>query len=124
MFGVAATVITGCNSVRVRNSDGSMESGSRAEFEAYVERVFRYHNRVVNDLILTTSLFDTEEADASSPLVRAEEDMARACQPLNDVVTATIEGREIGFFHKLELLDAVPACEAASRELEALLPPI
>ncbi len=124
ILAVAAALTTSCSSVQVRYPDGSIETRSRADFKAYVEQVFRYHNRVVNDLILATSLLDTEELDSASPLVRAEEAMAHACQPLNDVVAASIEGREIGFFHKLQLPEAVPACEAASRKLEALLPSI
>lgn len=110
-----------CTSVQVRYPDGATAWQSRAEFEVYVEHVFRFHNRVLNDLIVATSLMEGDELDADAPLVRAEESMARACQPLNETVSATFEGREIGFFQKLLLPAAVPACEAATRTVEALL---
>lgn len=118
---LAGVVLAGCGSVQVRHPDGRTEYQSREAFAAYVERVFRYHNRVVNDLIVATSLGD-ESAFEDASLIGAEAAMAAACQPLNDTVSATIEGRDTGFFQRLALPEAVPACEAASRRVEALLP--
>ena len=85
--------------------------------------VFRYHNRVVNDLITATAFIEETELDPNSPLVRAEEAAAESCLPLNNAVSATFEGRALGLFQKLQLPEAVPACEKASQHLEALLPP-
>ena len=48
--------IASCGMVQVRYPDGTTEYQSVDEFAAYVEEVFRYHNRVVNDLIVATSL--------------------------------------------------------------------
>jgi hypothetical protein len=93
---------------------------SRKEFADYAEHTFRYHNRVVNDLITATS-FDEEAAPADAALIRAEERMAASCQPLNNMVSATIEGRNLSYFAKIRLLDAVPECAAASRAVEALV---
>ena len=114
--------IASCGMVQVRYPDGTTEYQSVDEFAAYVEEVFRYHNRVVNDLIVATSLMGEEELDEEAPLVQAEEKMAAVCQPLNQAVSAIIEGRELGFFHKLQIPEAAPACAAASKQLEALLP--
>lgn len=113
--------LSACSSVQVRYPDGTTALQTREEFAAYVEYVFRYHNRVVNDLIVAASLFDDGVLTENALVVRAEENMAAVCQPLNDTVSASIEGRDIGFFHKLQLPEAVPACEAASRRVEALL---
>ncbi len=110
--------------MQVRYPDGSIEYKSKEDFERYVEAVFRYHNRVENDLITATAFMDETKLDPNSPLVRAEETAAARCKPLNDIVSATIEGRELGFFLKLQLPEAVPACEKASQRLEALLPPL
>ncbi|MCZ6773964.1 MAG: hypothetical protein O7G83_18555 [Proteobacteria bacterium] len=115
--------VVGCTSVQVRYPDGSTEYKTTDEFAIYVEEVFRYHNGVVNALITATAFMDAVELDEDSPLVLAEETMANACWPLNDAVSATIEGRELGFFHKMMLLEAVPACERASQHVQALLPP-
>lgn len=113
--------LAGCGSVQVRYPDGRAEYRSREDFAAYVERVFRYHNRVVNDLIVATSFAEEGSLDDGG-LVGAEAAMASACRPLNEAVSASIEGREIGLFHRLTLPEAVPACEAASTRVKALLP--
>lgn len=122
-FALLACQLAACSAVQVRYPDGRTEYQSREDFAIYVENVFRYHNRVVNDLIVSTSLMGDTALDFGAPLLRAEEAMAQACRPLNDTVSASIEGRELGFFQKLALPEAVPACEAASRRVEALLPP-
>jgi hypothetical protein len=119
----AMLAVSACSSVQVRYPDGSIEYKSKDEFAHYMEAVFRHHNRVVNELIIATALMHETELEAASPLVRAEEAAAQSCRPLNDAVSATIEGRELGFFEKLQLPEAVPACDEATRRLEALLPP-
>ena len=119
---IIASVI-GCTSVQVRYPDGAMEYKTKDEFAVYVEEVFRYHNGVVNDLITATAFMDEGALDGDSPLVRAEETMADTCWPLNDAVSATIEGRELGGFRKMKLLEAVPACEQASQRVAELLSP-
>lgn len=118
-----AVLAAACSSVQVRYPDGRTEYQSRDEFAAYVETVFRYQNRVVNDLILATSL-GAVEASEDAALVRAEREMARACQPLIETVAAELEGRRVGLLQQLTLPSAVPACEVASRRLELLLDPI
>ncbi len=117
---IIATVV-GCTSVQVRYPDGSTEYKTKNEFALYVEEVFRYHNGVVNNLIIVTAFMDEGKLDEYSPLVRAEEAMADVCWPLNDAVSATIEGRELGFFRQIRLLEAVPACEQASHHVAELL---
>ncbi|MFM8333813.1 MAG: hypothetical protein ACKN9T_19235, partial [Candidatus Methylumidiphilus sp.] len=44
-----------------------------------------------------------------------------ACQPLNEAAAAAATGEKPGFWTRMRLLDAVPACEAATRRLEKLL---
>ena len=114
--------LAGCTTVRVRYPDGSLKSMSRESFAAYTEAVFRFHNRVVNDVIVASSLFGEQLLESDQTLLDAEAAMARTCQPLNNMVSATIEGRELGFFQKLQLLEAVPACEEASQAVDAILP--
>lgn len=117
-------LLSACSSVQVRYPDGRSEYQSRDAFAGYTEKVFRYHNRVLNDLIVATSLADLDSVEETDQLVAAEATMTSACQPLNEIVAATIEGREISFFTKLQLPEVVPACEIASRRVETLLPPI
>lgn len=117
---VVLLTLQACSGINTRSSDGKAVRLSREQFAAYVEETFRYHNRVVNDLIMTSSLGDPDfEFDNS--LVHAEEQMAAKCAPLNDIVSATIEGRELSLWSKLRLPDQVPACAQASRKVDALL---
>lgn len=109
---------SGCDTVQVRYPDGRTEDQSREVFTTYVEAVFRHHNRQVNDLIVLTSFGGVEVSDE---LVEAERSMARDCYLLNDVVSATVEGRDPGLFQRLAMPEAVPRCEAASRRVEAML---
>lgn len=115
------TVLTACTSIQVRYPDGSTRQLQRDEFESYVELVFRRYNRVVDDLIVVASLVDEHELE-DRELLLAEERAATVCRPLSEIVSARIEGREVGLFHKLQLPEVVPACEAASAALEALTP--
>ena len=107
-----------CATVNTRNADGEPVRMSRVAFAEYAEQTFRYHNRVVNDLITATS-FGDESVLEDVGLVRAEERMAASCQPLNKMVSATIEGRELSYWAKIRLLESVPECAAASRAVEA-----
>lgn len=119
---VACLLLTACSSVQVRYPDGTTEYQERAAFEQYVERVFRYQNRVVNDLIVAGSLLDDVSLDSDVALVRAEAELAAACRTLNEVVSATLEGRDISLFKRLSLTESVPRCETSARQLEALIP--
>lgn len=119
----AIALLSACSSVKVRYPDGTVRRMSEAEFADYVQRVFRYHNHVMNDLIVEMSLRGDDDLLSSRRVVRAEDHMAVVCRPLNDAVTASMEGHMLGFSEKLKLPSAVPACEQATRALEKLLPP-
>ncbi len=114
-------VLGACAGVNTRNIDGEPVRMSREAFANYAEQTFRYHNRVVNDLITATS-FGDESVLEDTTLVRAEERMAHRCKPLNNMVSATIEGRELSYWAKIRLLEAVPECAAASRAVEERIP--
>ncbi len=91
---------------------------SEQEFAAYVEHVFRHHNNVVNEsLFVTPSALGVGE----DPVVNAEMKMHHACQPLNEVATLSASGQDSDFWLKMKLADAVPECEAATRDLEKVL---
>jgi len=94
---------------------------SRDEFAEYVESTFRYHNKIVNELI-TAFIISAEEIPFDPVLIRAEEQMAAGCRPLNEMVLATIEGRELSRWAKLQLMNQVPVCAAATRRVESLIP--
>lgn len=112
--------LAGC--LRVHMADGKDLVMSEAEFSKYVERVFRYHNQVMNELIESgedAAELDSEEARRLSA---AEAKMVEVCHPLNEVVSESLSGEKIGLKSEMALVDAVPACEAATHAVEELMP--
>ena len=118
---IVSLALGACSGVNTREPDGRLVRMSKDEFAEYVEATFRHHNRIVNDLILASSLAD-EELLLDPALLKAEETMASACHPLNAMVSATIEGRELSFWSKLRLIDQVPECAAATNRVKELIP--
>ena len=116
-------LLCACSGVNTFNAQGEPVRMSREEFAEYVESTFRYHNRVVSELI---TVFSMSEEDIPFPpaLIRAEDDMTARCKPINDMVSAKIEGRPQTLWAKLQLLNNVPLCEAATRRVEQMIPSI
>ena len=44
-------LLSACSTISTTEADGTITVRSRADFETYVEAVFRYQNNVGNDLI-------------------------------------------------------------------------
>ena len=116
LFCVTITSCTTLSTVK----DGKPVRLSRGEFAEYAEATFRHHNLIVNEIITTFSLGD-DDARASEELTRAEEKMSAVCQPLNEMVNATVERRKISLWAKLRLPDQVPQCADATRSVERIL---
>lgn len=95
---------------------------SQDEFEKYVENVFRYHNQVMNDLIETAADRVTQSPEESKKLDAAEARMILTCQVLNEIVTEAMSGENPGLKLKLDLIESVPDCEAASKTVDDLMP--
>jgi hypothetical protein len=92
---------------------------TQQQFAAHIERVFRYHNKVMSDLIDVST--DRHFGDDNDALSDAEERMDEACEPLNEVVSEEAVARESSFWIRQRLPEAVPACEEATQHLEKLL---
>lgn len=120
---IVTITLSACAGVNTRTAEGEPIRMSHEEFAEYVESTFRHHNSVVSELITVFSMSE-DDIPFDPKLIRAEEDMAARCQPLNEVVSATIEGRELSFWAKLQLLNYVPLCEAATRRVERIIPTI
>ena len=121
--GLLTTLLAGaCARIEVRYPDGHVEAMSKAEFKAYAEQVFRHQNRVVDRLIRADTDVESEGLATDARLLRAEEAMEDACRPLIGLVSAKAEKRRMALADKLEMPRAAPACDAAVKEVEALLP--
>ncbi|MCG3200899.1 MAG: hypothetical protein NFCOHLIN_00761 [Gammaproteobacteria bacterium] len=106
-----------CSTIATTSPQGERTVRTRAEFERYVEQVFRYQNLVGNDLIARAG-FDEKVPPA---LVEAEEHMVRSCQALNAVVIARAEDRDPGLALKRDLTRTIAACDQAAHAVGRLL---
>jgi hypothetical protein len=96
---------------------------TQQEFTEYVERVFRHHNMVYNTLITELALENPDYSDTeNAELHQAEKKMLSVCAPLNDVVSAHTEGRQLDIASYMKLTKSVPDCEAATERVEGLIP--
>jgi len=115
---MAVPMLAACSSVHTKTPEGEPVWLNENEFAAYVEQVFRHHNKVVDETLFVTADGLNAKED---PVSDAEMKMDHACQPLNETVSATAAGESPGFWPTLKLANAVPECEAATRHLEKLL---
>lgn len=120
--GMMALPILGCISVTTHTADGKKLVMSQEEFSKYVERVFRYHNQVMNDLIEAAEERGEQDPDEAEALSSAEATMIKTCRSLNEVVAESLSGKSVGLQTEMELVQTVPECEAASQVVDDLIP--
>jgi hypothetical protein len=119
---LAAHLIAGCSGIHTHKASGEEIVMTQEEFSQYVEHVFRYHNQVMSELMEASADRPELESNEASELNTAEKKMLSACEPLNEVVSESLSGETVGINLKLDLADAVPACENASKQVEDLIP--
>jgi hypothetical protein len=120
LVALGAAIVFGCTSIRTRTLEQGDVTMTKEQFAAHFERVFRYHNGVMNDLISSSADLAESSPDGSA-ISEAEAIMDEACEPLNEVVAAESVSEKVGFETMRLLPAAVPECEAATRDLEVLL---
>jgi len=118
----ALTLLSGCTTVTTHKPSGEEVVMSQEEFAQYVEHVFRHHNQVMAELIETTLDRADQDPREALKLSTAENRMISDCEPLNELVSETLSGENVGLKLKMKLVDAVPACEEASQAVEELIP--
>ena len=119
---LAAHMTVGCSGIHTHKASGEEIVMTQEEFSQYVEHVFRYHNQVMSELMEASADRPELETNEASELNTAEKKMLSACEPLNEVVSESLSGETVGINLKLDLVDAVPACENASKQVEDLIP--
>lgn len=92
---------------------------SQDDFAHYVEHVFRYHNQVMNRLL---DMQPASLKNGDQRLLDAEDKMISTCHPMNEIVSAEADGMHGKFWDRMALGESIPACEAATQAVEALLP--
>jgi hypothetical protein len=113
-------LLAGCSTVHTQSPEGEALSMTREEFGRYVEQVFRHHNQVVNSLMEFSDEDESDDPDEVRELAAAKARMYDLCRPLNETIEESLVGREIGLRTQMALMDAVPACERATRAVEEL----
>jgi hypothetical protein len=119
---VAAAFLSGCAAITAHTADGKALVMSQDDFGKYVEHVFRYHNQVMNDLIEAAEDRGNQDGEEAVELSRAESAMIQICQPLNEAVSQSLAGENVGLKAGLDLIDSVPACEKATHLVDDLIP--
>jgi hypothetical protein len=120
LLALGAAIAFGCTSIRTRTLEKGDVTMTKDQFAAHFERVFRYHNGVMNDLINSSENLAESSPDGSA-ISEAEATMDEACEPLNEMVAAESVSEKVGFETVRLLPRAVPECEAATRQVEVLL---
>jgi hypothetical protein len=117
MAAVTLVAVTGCSTVATTTAEGERTVRKRAEFERYVEEVFRYQNLVGNDLIARSVSYE----EMPPALQAAEEHMVESCHALNAVVIARAEDRDPGLALKRKLARTIADCDQAAHAVGSLL---
>ena len=115
-------VASGCSSVVTHNSNGEAVTMSQEAFSQYLEQVFRYHNQVMSELIESSDDRSDQTSSQNWLLADAEKKMVALCEPLNEIVSESLSGENVGLKLNMGLVDSVPACEEASKRVDDLLP--
>lgn len=118
---MSIALLSACSTIRTQTPQGATIDMSEADFASYLEHVFRHHNRVVDSLMFTMANTESTQTGNRIRLPQAEANMAHACLPLNELVSESSAGNTPGFWSRMRLADAVPACEAATRKVEELI---
>jgi hypothetical protein len=108
-----------CTSIHTRTLEQGETQMSQAQFAKQFERVFRYHNRITNQLIMELPSLSLDEEDAED-LTNAEEQMNEACGTLNEVASLEAVSQHADFWTERELPEAVPECEEATQAVDDL----
>lgn len=117
---LAGSILLGVNALltacvgTVELADGKRIPLNSQEFEDYVEYVFKYQNKVADELTFALVDGDAAESDSQLALEAAEAKLLLACSGLNELATARRDGLRLSVRRKLKLARQVPDCEHAA----------
>lgn len=111
-----ALVVSGCAN-RAIPQDSSDAILQQDDMRIYVERVFRFQNRVMDELIAST----VASAAMPNELMIAEAQLMESCRYLNESAAAFARGEEPELSVKLKVIDTVEDCDQTAREVWLLL---
>lgn len=120
--GVASVAILGAGWVMVESAPAITEAvpASTELGPARTEQAFRYQSRVTNTLLDHYPLLENF-AKVDPRLVAAEAVMNDACSHLTRAVLTHAAGDELSLSLKLDAMNAIDDCKAATKRVEQLL---
>ncbi|MBU2570774.1 MAG: hypothetical protein KJ725_12240 [Gammaproteobacteria bacterium] len=92
---------------------------SRDAFEVYVEQVFRFQNRLTNEVMLLS--LRSEDLNQFNDIYLAEHKMHEICSPLNEYVAKSMDDQNAGLLLMRRLERSVAPCEQAAQYVDLLL---
>ncbi|WP_341327513.1 hypothetical protein [Methylotuvimicrobium sp. KM2] len=92
---------------------------SRDAFEVYVEQVFRFQNRLTNEVMLLS--LRSEDINQYNDIFLAEHKMHEICSPLNEYAAKSMDGQNAGLLLMRRVERSVVPCEQAAHYVDLLL---
>ena len=90
-------------------------------FTAYGERIFRWQNALIDELLEAENAEPPPSAVDSLQLAKAEARIVRSCQPLNEAASVSAGGRRPNVRLQLKVAAALRSCDASAREVSKFL---
>lgn len=112
---IAASLV-GC--ATVTTTDGERLAMRSAEFQDYVERVFREQNRWATELL---NAQEEAQGERYAQLIRAEDSLLAACSDLNELAAARRDERALGVIREAKLARSAPVCETTTLEVRGIV---
>lgn len=121
LFCLALLLLTACVPL-VQTTDGRILRASSAEFQDYIETVFRRQNSTSIALLeALESSYSEESQELEQRLEALDAQLLEHCQALNAVAMARQDNRNISRAQQLELVNAVSTCDRTSLEINLFL---
>lgn len=92
---------------------------SREAFEVYVEQVFRFQNRLTNEVMLLS--LRSEDLNEYNDIFVAEHEMHEICSALNEYVAKSMDDQNAGLLLMRRVEKSVVPCEQAAQYVDLLL---
>jgi hypothetical protein len=115
--------VSGCAAGGVTTPDGARLALPSAAFRSYAEGVFREQNRLADALAFALEDLPADSTAREQTLLDAETALLNACAPLNELAAARRDARPLGRLEQARLARQAPACDAQSRQTQAVLQP-
>jgi len=107
-----ATLLLGCNTALL-GTYGEQNQTLEA-FRQRVESVFQLQNSMTNEVMFS-------ETEPSETILKAEQQMQRACESLNEYAARESDGLSIGFGLRQRVEQTAISCEKTAQNLQMLL---